>query len=609
MQSAARVTARVSARLDVAPPRARALVDSSSSIALESPGGVLAICRPASRTSPIAVTVASARALAHGSALSSVGIDEPTRARSPANTSASSPNARGRAGEAAGSRALAPEPTLESAAVRSSAGLRPAETPSVSRCMASAGHRAQFGPILCLTRTVADASPPTPAVVPHVCETRASVKLLAVSATARASTSCAVKPDAALARSTLLPRAPECSPATPSTLSTARASSQIDSPLPTRMRASAPLSAAASAPVDCVAEVTVGGARCSALPVTARLDTLTRTSSRARVDPGPHESTAALHSLLETPTPDAPPARPQTYSSTLVAVGGSARIEPTAYVVQAPSGRSRTRSCSSITTDDPVPTLRSSALPTSRAHLLPPNEPRGHLVARALSRCSLRLDAYAAKNPLLYNACIVSVGSATTVKLHGLKLYRAVSRAAAVAQAVDRIVPVDPLLTTARGSTTPPSEATSAAHHDRSWAMFKVAYAAAGETAVYDIERLAARVARDYLEQTVAPMRALLDELRARAVNLPGIERLVAPAPPPRAKSAAVQAQADAKRADRKKRRNQTRTQAPHKLIGRRYVVGSARVTVTGYDPQSGRFECTTEDGDVVSYSLAELSG
>jgi hypothetical protein len=32
-------------------------------------------------------------------------------------------------------------------------------------------------------------------------------------------------------------------------------------------------------------------------------------------------------------------------------------------------------------------------------------------------------------------------------------------------------------------------------------------------------------------------------------------------------------------------------------------------VTVTGYDARTGRWECTTDDGDVVSYSLQELSG
>ena len=287
-----------------------------------------------------------------------------------------------------------------------------------------------------------------------------------------------------------------------------------------------------------------------------------------------------------------------------VAVSGASSARAGAYLVQAPAGRSRTSVSASPVEHELPPEGRSTVRTAQRLYPLPPEELRGSSVARTTSTLTVRTDTYAARNPLLYNACVAGVGSASTVKLHGLKLYRAVARAVSVAQAVDRVVPVDPLLSTASGRTTAPC----AAHDERSLAMFRVAYAAASE-GEYDVERLAARVARDYLELAVAPVRALLEELRARVVDAPGIARLAAPAAPAAARSSQAQAKLEAKRAERKNKKILARTQAPQKLIGRRYVVGNARVTVTGYDARTGRWECTTEDGDVVSYSLQELSG
>jgi hypothetical protein len=194
--------------------------------------------------------------------------------------------------------------------------------------------------------------------------------------------------------------------------------------------------------------------------------------------------------------------------------------------------------------------------------------------------------------------------------MRGLKLYRAVARAAAVAQVVDRTVPADPALAT-EGRTTTPAHASQ---RERAWAMFTIARRLAGGSGpatAYDIERLAARIAREYLEHSIAPARALLEELRARSVDAPGIERLAAPAtlPVPRPKSREIEARLEAKRSERKKKKVQARLQAPHKLIGRRYVVGSARVTVIGYDATAARWECVTEDGESVTCSLQELTG
>ena len=358
-----------------------------------------------------------------------------------------------------------------------------------------------------------------------------------------------------------------------------------------------------------LAEASTAVAGCAQLAeVDASLDApATLPSSRLRV--------GVLATALDAAGADAS-ARSLSVEAVTVEAPADARTRPEAQaavpaatsVVQAPAGASAAPPRSAVDVDEPPPQAVTAEVAPTRGWPLPRDEARGSTVARPRSRASLRVDLYAARTPLLYNACLAAVASSTTARLHGLKLYRAVARAAAVAQVVDQTLPPDPLLTSS-GRTTAPS----AAHPERAGAMFAIAYRLASEggpAGAYDVERLAARVAREYLEQSVAPVRALLEQLRARGVDAPGIARAADRAAPARSPSTLPAPTTQAAKSERRKKAKQVaRLAAPHKLVGRRYVVGSARITVTGYDQGSGRWECTTEDGDVVLCTLQDLNG
>ena len=622
MQTVMRAIVTASTRLTLARvDTARALATVSSNLSTEeAPSAARTVWLATARIEPLSPP-SSSLVLTRGSVAAPRSETPPARASTIGHVDG--PTTAGRAADAACARAALPDPSTTRATAHTHAHACQKNGLHASAAACIADLRPEPAVDRSLALIVASAAPPLPSARPSISPARASVDASEprASTAARVATSVVrgvADHERVLAPATLGTEAADCS------LEAFRHSSsaQISASLGARSCfESADRRSATTSTVYAVVDAVVESPACERRSVDAPSSLITDSTharSRAGATCRAHVRLASLTLLApiaggrasaESPPPDAMVVLLPAPTTIRVAVAAASTARPLACVTQAPSGRSRSRYQSTVTADTPEVSLRSSAPPFSRAHLLPPGEPRGRLIARPHSRASLRIDAYAAKNPLLYNACIAGVASATTARLTGLKLYRAVSRAAAVAQAVDRVVPVDPLLTTARGHTTLPSEATTAAHHDRSWAMFRTAYAASGGPAAYDVERLAARVARDYIEEATAPARKLLEELRARSVDAPGIERAVARLPSTPARSSAAQALHDDRRDKRRKSKNQARMQAPQKLVGRRYVVGSARVTVTGYDPRTGRFQCTTDDGDAVSYTLAELSG
>ena len=591
-------------------PRARSATVRAlghASLSVDGPHGLPALVGLTSTGSPPDSSSSASSASARASLVTLAAQAEPALLAGKA--SAVPQAATGRATEVASSLSGPALPSFGAGSLRAGAGVLQAPDSSPSTDPAGASLRATTPLARSLCRLTASASSGAPDVAASTCgdSSLARAPERPSSSSAR-SWSSASRIPSTLARVVLVAGAHPCASESTEDVCRSRAPTWGASPLPRpRSRAAAAAGASVAAPtLEPAASPT--RATCEREPEAADADgCIEALPCRAETSlvplPATVDSRAGLDRAAEGALPAALPAR----SAARVAVTGSALGLPAAYLVQPLAGRSRSDLRSAVAPDDPTRALRSTAPARSRGYLHAPNVPRGSATARTPSSASLRLDTYAARTPLLYNACLAGVASASTARItHPIKLYRAVARAVSVAQAVDRIVPVDPLLSV-HGRTTAPSVATDSAHRERTWAMFLAAHRAAAE-GEYDVERLAARVARDYLEQSIAPARALLEELRARAVDEPAIGRLIAPPIAP-VRTPTAQAQLDKKRAERKRKKTLDRTQAPYKLIGRRYVVGSARVTVTGYDARSGRWECTTEDGDVVSYSLSELSG